>query len=90
MKEKNGFEANVLEAGIGRHLLFSDKDAAALLGKLCTAETTSAFQALRTVIGGEAVVELRRHRMPIRQVARLSGLSKGIVERLDRKNKQDR
>jgi hypothetical protein len=40
------------------HPLFSDKDAAALLGKLCTADTTSTFQAL-SLEQQQAVVELR-------------------------------
>jgi hypothetical protein len=33
---------------------------------------------------------LRRRRMPIRQVVRLTGLSKGIIERLNREHRQDR
>jgi hypothetical protein len=48
------------------------------------------FQALPIDQQHQAVVELRRHRMPIRQVARLTGLRKGIAERFDHKSKQDR
>jgi REP element-mobilizing transposase RayT len=61
--------------------VFTDEEAAGIIASLSGAKTTTAFQALDKDEQARAVLEMRRRRLPIRQIARLTGIPKGVVEK---------
>jgi hypothetical protein len=74
-------EAVMGEGGYGRRPRFSESVAASLICDISAAQTTTQFLALPSDAQRQAVRDLRARHMPIRQIARLTGLSKGMVER---------
>jgi REP element-mobilizing transposase RayT len=60
---------------------YSDDEAVALMDSCCGVKTASQFQRLREAQQKEAVENLRQQGVSIRQIARLGGMSKGLVER---------
>jgi REP element-mobilizing transposase RayT len=65
----------------GRRPRFSESVAAALISEMSGTRTTTEFLALPPDAQRQTVQSLRVYRMPIRQIARMTGLGKGIVER---------
>jgi REP element-mobilizing transposase RayT len=65
----------------GRKARYSDEDASLVVREICGASTVSQFQRLNRGKQRDAVMNLRTRGMPIRQLARVTGLGKGIVER---------
>ena len=84
--EREGEDAGVdlLEPRIGRRLAISDDEAFAKMKSISGANSAAAFQALDQVMQARAFIGLRKSGASIRQLARLSGISKGVVERLCR------
>jgi REP element-mobilizing transposase RayT len=74
----------------GRRLRFFDNEAAVFMREVCGAANVSAFQALDKDTQRRAIGLLTEKQVPIRQLARITGLSKGIVERWAREGKQDK
>jgi hypothetical protein len=60
------------------------------LREACGASNAPAFQALGKDTQRRAIGLLTEKQVPVRQLARISGLSKGVVERWARKGKQDK
>jgi REP element-mobilizing transposase RayT len=83
-------EDGPLEITDRRGPVFSDNTAAKLLKKVSRAENASAFLAMELTEQLSTVIELRHHKMPIRQIARITGLSKGVVERWSKPEMQDK
>jgi REP element-mobilizing transposase RayT len=75
-------EANILDNATGRRRVYMDKEVIEIVKKLCGITTTVGLQSLQREAQSEIVAELRRRRVPIRQIARLMGLSKGMVEKV--------
>ncbi|MDR3294971.1 MAG: transposase [Clostridiales Family XIII bacterium] len=74
----------------GRRPRFFDNEAAASMREACGASNASAFQALGKDAQRRAIGLLTEKQVPVRQLARITGLSKGVVERWARKGKQDK
>jgi REP element-mobilizing transposase RayT len=83
--EKEPVHAELLENRIGRKRRYTDEEAAILLTNCCRAEGATAFQQLSQERQQTVIREMRAQSVPIRQVARVTGLSKGIIERWDKK-----
>jgi hypothetical protein len=63
----------------------SDKDAAAMIRKIAKCNSTTDLQALETMHRDEVIAELLRNRLSIRQISRLTGISKGTVEKISKR-----
>jgi hypothetical protein len=74
----------------GRRLRFSDNEATAFMREVCGASNASAFQALDKDAQRRAIGSLTEMRIPIRQLARITGLSKGVIERWVRQGGRDK
>ena len=64
----------------GRRPRYSEERAVSLMQALCGAKTTSQFQNMDRAEQERAVRELAREGVSIRQIARISGVNKGLVE----------
>ncbi|MDR1272666.1 MAG: transposase [Clostridiales Family XIII bacterium] len=73
-------EDNLLEGGIGRRRRLSDAVAYQWMKEASGAASTAKFQSLTREKQQNTVYELRGKCVPIRQIARITGLSKGVVE----------
>lgn len=71
-----------LENGRGRRLRYTDTEAKELIQSLIGVMNVSEFQELSKEEQHRGAILLRENKMPIRQITRLTGLSKGVVERL--------
>jgi REP element-mobilizing transposase RayT len=67
------------EPKIGRRAAYADKTVAFIIRQISGAENASDFQRLSRDGQKSAVKELRSNGVPIRQIARLPGLSNGVV-----------
>jgi REP element-mobilizing transposase RayT len=65
----------------GRPRRFSDEEAMELMEEVCGAHLSARFQMLSDSQQEKAVQELGRKDVSIRQLARITGLGKGLVER---------
>ena len=73
------------EPRVGRRLAFSDKTVLEMLRQTSQVQNSTQFQQLSRDEQKTAVVHLRDNKVPIRQIARVSGLGKGVVESWCRK-----
>jgi len=74
----------LLEQKIGRRQVISDDAAFELMKSICNINSATEFQEIGRKQQQRTLNELRKHGVSIRQFARLSGLSKGICERMSR------
>jgi REP element-mobilizing transposase RayT len=65
----------------GRQPRYSDEEAVLLIKEVSGAETGSQFQKLEAEQQCLSILALYERRVSVRQMARLSGLSKGVIER---------
>jgi len=65
----------------GRKCRFEDEEAADMLCDLADTDSIAMFQKLNHDPQRSVVVELIARQVPIRQLARVSGLSKGLIEK---------
>jgi hypothetical protein len=70
-----------VETRRGRRQRFSDEDTVAMMLKISGAQTTSEFQQLDRAKQRDYIKRMWSDKIPIRQMARITGLSKGVVER---------
>jgi REP element-mobilizing transposase RayT len=68
------------EPRIGRRAAYSDKTVSEKLSSICNVNNSTEFQNLPREEQVRAVAVLRTERVPIRQIARLTGLSRGVIE----------
>jgi REP element-mobilizing transposase RayT len=69
----------------GRRPAYADKDVAIIMRQLCGALSASDFQNMPVEEQRRITTEMRQSLVPIRQIARVTGLSKGIVENWGRR-----
>ena len=73
-------DSMINKTSIGRRVAFADKEVAEIIMLICGAQSASDFHRLSRVDQKSVVTEIRGHGVPIRQIARLTGMSKGMVE----------
>jgi REP element-mobilizing transposase RayT/DNA-binding transcriptional regulator YiaG len=73
----------------GRRLKVSDDEAVKLIENISGVATTAKVLSLSSDKQFDVVCTLRKHYLSLRQIARLTGLSKGVVERWEKKRKQE-
>ena len=83
-REREETKCDLLEPKIGRRMALSDEDAFKQMKTLSGVKTTTEFQALDQQRQSRVFCEMRKKGASIRQLARLAGLGKGVVERLCR------
>jgi REP element-mobilizing transposase RayT len=69
----------------GRRATFSDATVAFMLRQICGVHSTSDFQHLAKREQKLVVAKIRAEGVPIRQIARMTGLGKGVIEYWGRK-----
>ena len=69
----------------GRRATFTDKEVSEILRMLCGVKSTSDFQGLPRDDQKSAVAVMRGNGVPIRQIARLTGIGKGKIENWGKK-----
>jgi len=80
-KERESPEEGSFEPMARRHTIYSDKEVALFMLQYGGVKSASSFQKLSVAEQQVLVSEMRDKRVPIRQIARVTGISKGIVER---------
>jgi REP element-mobilizing transposase RayT len=70
-----------VETRRGRRQRFSDEKAASIMLNISGAQTTSEFQQIDHAKQRGCIKRMWSDEIPIRQIARITGLSKGVVER---------
>ena len=80
--DRQEIKDEILKPKVGRKLKISDSAALDLLKEIGKVSNASAFQLLDRELQTETYLQLRSKGVSIRQFARLSGLSKGVVERM--------
>ena len=83
-REHEEIKDNLLEPKIGRRVTMSDESAFAQMINLGGVKTATEFQGLETAKQKEVLSNLHNKGASIRQLARLSGLGKGVIERFCR------
>jgi REP element-mobilizing transposase RayT len=78
-----------LDVKIGRRPAYSDKKAAEILTEICGAKNITQFQRLSKENQSLAVRKLKERKVPVRQQTRITGLSKGVVEKYQQANRED-
>ena len=81
-QERDIVQCVLLEPKTGRRVAKSDEEAFAQMKDLGGVRSASEFQALGRETQASILMQLRGQGVSIRQFARLSGLGKGVVERL--------
>jgi len=76
------FSEAILEPKIGRRQQMTDEVAFEKMKELGSIKTVAEFQSLDREVQAEVFVQLSHQGASIRQLSRLSGLSKGVVDRL--------
>ena len=79
-KELELFDNKQLEPMAGKYKVYSDKDVMLMMRQLCGVKNTSEFQKMTEDEQRLLVSKMRGERVPIRQIARVTGMGKGIVE----------
>jgi len=87
-REREEVRRELLEPKIGRRMAISDKDAFAELKALSGTESAAGFQSLNRDAQKAAFIRLRGQGASVRQLARLSGLGRGVVGRLCRTSQE--
>ena len=72
---------------VGRRAAFADKKVAEIIMMICGVRSGPEFQRMPLDEQKSVVAKLREERVPIRQIARVTGVSKGIIEYWCRVNK---
>jgi REP element-mobilizing transposase RayT len=80
-KESDKIEEGIFGPMRGRRPVYNDKEAVVIMRQLCGAANSSGFQKIPVKEQQRAVAEMRESRVPIRQIVRVTGMSKGIVEK---------
>ena len=80
-KEKEIVQDRSLEPMAGRNSVYSDKDIVLMMRQFSGVKNTSDFQKMSMEEQRLLTQKLRGERVPIRQIARVTGISKGLVER---------
>ena len=80
-KEKESLDEKSLEPMAARRGRYSDKDVALMLFGLGNVNNASEFQQIPLEGQQVLVAKLRSGKVPIRQIARMTGVSKGILEK---------
>jgi REP element-mobilizing transposase RayT len=80
-RESEPVEDKEIEPMHGRRPSYADKEVAAIMRQLCGARNASGFQKMPSEKQRPVVEKMREGRVPIRQIARVTGISKGITER---------
>ncbi len=73
------------EQKIGRRGAYTDKKVMEMIRLICGAQNGPEFQQMHRGDQQMVVAQLRKDRVPIRQIARVTGVSKGIIEYWGRK-----
>ena len=73
-----------LEPMAGRRNIYADKDIVLMVRQFSGAKNTSEFQKMPLDEQQTLIKKLRSERVPIRQIARVTGISKGVLERWGR------
>ena len=60
----------------------SDKDAADIIKKISKCENTTEFQLIEKKQRDKYIKKLRQKGLSIRQISRLTGVSKGVIEKI--------
>ena len=68
------------EPKAGRRSAYADKTVAELIRMICGAQNGPEFQRLSREEQKSVVLKLREEKAPIRQIARVTGVSKGVIE----------
>jgi len=68
------------EPKIGRRAAYADKSVAEIIRMICGVGSGTEFQRMTLDEQKSVVAKLREERVPIRQIARVSGVSKGVIE----------
>jgi REP element-mobilizing transposase RayT len=79
-RERDLIDDDLIDVKIGRRAVYSDAGAASLMKELAGIASGPDFGRLDRESQLRVVLLLRGKRVPIRQIARITGLSKGIVE----------
>ncbi len=66
--------------GINRQQIFEDEEAKRVIDKISKCKSTAVFQALETSKRNLCIKKLHKNGLSIRQISRLTGISKKIVE----------
>ena len=82
--ERIEIEGGILEPRIGRRQAISDEAAVEQMKRLSETKSATEFQSMGREDQIRVFAELRKHGVSIRQLARLSGLGKGVCECLCR------
>jgi transposase len=69
----------------GRKARYSDEEVMELMESRCGTKYVADFQQMAIMYQQEAAIWLRGQRVPTRQIARITGLSRGVIERWVRK-----
>ena len=83
-KEKELIDNRALEPMAASRNVYSDKDVVLMMRQFSGMQNASEFQKMPESEQRITVVKMRSERVPIRQIARVSGMSKGIVEKWGR------
>ena len=68
------------EPRIGRRAAYADKTVAEMIRMICGAQNGPEFQRMSRDEQKSVVLKLSEERVPIRQIARVTGISKGLIE----------
>ena len=66
--------------GINRQQIFEDEEAKRVIDKISKCKSAASFQALETSKRNLCIKKLHKNGLSIRQISRLTGISKKIVE----------
>ena len=80
-KELELAENRALEPMAGKYNVLSDKDVMLMMRQFSGVQNASEFQKMPEGEQRSLVVRMRGERVPIRQIARVTGMGKGIVEK---------
>ena len=68
------------EQKTGRRAAYADKTVAEMIKLICGVQNSAEFQKLPLEKQKRVVAQLRAEKIPIRQVARVTGINKGVIE----------
>ena len=80
-KELELVDKGPLEPMAGKYNVYSDKDVMLMMRQFGGVKNTSEFHKMPKSEQQSLVVKMREERVPIRQIARVAGMGKGVVER---------
>ena len=83
-KEKELINNKVLEPMAASRNVYSDKEVVLMMRQYSGVQNASEFQKMAENEQQLLVAKMRKERVPIRQIARVTGMSKGVVEKWSR------